>query len=128
MTSFYIDVIFAVLLFGVGLFGVTNKSDFLKVFFALEMLLNAVILMLASAAVHLGLTQGLAVAYVIIVLATLEAAAGVLIFLLAYRMTGTFIPDDMDEASSYVNLKGFGNEKNPKISSDNKNLFLKKPG
>jgi NADH:ubiquinone oxidoreductase subunit K len=101
MTNFYIDVIFAILLFGVGLFGVTNRSDFLKVFFSLEMLLNAVILILASAAVHLGLSRGLAVAYVIIVLATLEAAAGVLIFLLAYRMTGTFIPDEMDEAVSH---------------------------
>jgi len=101
MTAFYIDMIFAILLFSVGLFGVTNRSDFLKIFFALEMMLNSVILMLASAAVQLGLTQGLAVAYVIIVLATLEAAAGVLIFLLAYRMTGTFIPDELDEAVSH---------------------------
>jgi len=101
MTAFYIDVIFSIVLFGVGLYGVTSKSDFLKIFFSLEMLLNAVILMLASAAVHLGLTQGIAVAYVIIVLATLEAAAGVLIFLLAYRMTGSVIPDELDMAVSH---------------------------
>jgi len=98
MFGIYIDTIFAIMLFGVGMYGVTSKSDFLKIFFSLEMLLNAVILFLASAAYHLGMTQGLAVAYVIIVIATLEAAAGVLIFLLSYRMTDEIIPDNLDKA------------------------------
>ncbi len=98
MFGFYIDVIFAIILFGVGMYGITSKSDFLKIFFSLEMLLNAVILFLASSAYHLGLTKSLAVAYVIIVIATLEAAAGILIFLLSYRMTGEVIPDNLDKA------------------------------
>jgi NADH:ubiquinone oxidoreductase subunit K len=98
MTGFYIDAMFAIVLFGIGMYGVTSRSDFLKIFFSLEMLLNAVILFLASAAYHLGITQGLAVAYVIIVLATLEAAAGVLIFLLSHRMTQEIIPDNLDKA------------------------------
>ena len=34
MVSFYIDAIFAIILFGVGLYGVTSKSDFLKIFFS----------------------------------------------------------------------------------------------
>jgi NADH:ubiquinone oxidoreductase subunit K len=101
MTSFYVDMIFAILLFGIGMFGVTNRSDFLKIFFSLEMLLNAVILMLASGATNLGMTKGLSVAYVVIVLATLEAAAGVLIFLLTYRMTGVIIPDELDKAMDH---------------------------
>jgi NADH:ubiquinone oxidoreductase subunit K len=100
MVSFYIDTLFAIILFGVGLYGVTSKSDFLKIFFSLEILLNAVILLLASAAYHFGFTRGLAVAYVIIVIATLEAAAGVLIFLLSYRITGEIIPDKLDKAVS----------------------------
>jgi len=100
MVSFYIDAIFAIILFGIGLYGVTSKSDFLKIFFALEMLLNAVILLLASGAYHFGLTQGLAVAYVIIVIATLEAAAGVLIFILSNRITKEIIPDKLDKAVS----------------------------
>ncbi len=98
MTGFYIDALGAIMLFGVGLYGVTSKADFLKVFFSLEMLLNAVILFLASAAYHFGLTRGLAIAYVIIVIATLEAAAGVLIFLLSHRLTGEIIPDNMNKA------------------------------
>ena len=98
MVSFYIDALFAIILFGVGLYGVTSKSDFLKIFFSLEILLNAVILFLASATYNLGLTHGLALAYIIIVIATLEAATGVLIFLLASRMTGEVIPDNLDRA------------------------------
>ncbi len=98
MVGFYIDTIAAIILFGIGLYGVTSKTDFLKIFFALEILLNAVILFLASAAYHFGLTRGLAIAYVIIVIATLEAAAGVLIFLLSYRITGEVIPDKLNKA------------------------------
>jgi len=98
MNGFYVDAIFSIMLFSIGMFGVTTKSDFLKIFFSLEMLLNAVILFLGSAAYNLGMTQGLAVAYIIIVIATLEAAAGILIFLLAYRMTGEIIPDHLDKA------------------------------
>jgi len=98
MNGFYVDAIFSIMLFSIGMFGVTTKSDFLKIFFSLEMLLNAVILFLGSAAYNLGMTQGLAVAYIVIVIATLEAAAGILIFLLAYRMTGEVIPDHLDKA------------------------------
>ncbi len=98
MVHFYIDAIAAIILFAVGLYGVTSKSDFLKILFSLEMLLNAVILLLASAAFNFGFTHGLAIAYVIIVIATLEAAAGVLIFILAYRITGKIIPDNLNKA------------------------------
>ncbi len=98
MAEFYIDAIAALILFGIGLYGVTSKSDFLKIFFSLEMLLNAVILLLASGAYHFGLTRGLAVAYVVIVIATLEAAAGILIFILSNRITGEIIPDNLDKA------------------------------
>jgi len=99
--SFQIDMIFAIILFAIGLYGVSTKADFLKIFFSLEMLLNAVILVLASSAYHFGMTQNLAIAYVIIVIATLEAAAGVLIFLLANRITGEVIPDRLDEGGKY---------------------------
>jgi NADH-quinone oxidoreductase subunit K len=99
--SFQIDMIFAIILFAIGLYGITTKADFLKIFFSLEMLLNAVILVLASSAYHFGMTQNLAIAYIIIVIATLEAAAGVLIFLLANRITHEVIPDRLDEGGKY---------------------------
>ena len=39
--------------------------------------------------------------YIIIVIATLEAAAGVLIFLLSNRITKEIIPDKLDEGGKY---------------------------
>lgn len=93
---FEIDMMFAFALFGIGLYGVSSGSDFLRIFFSLEMLLNAVILMLASSAHYLGLSQNLPLAYMVIVLATLEAAAGLLIFAGAYRFTKFARPDTLD--------------------------------
>jgi len=91
-----IDMMFAFALFGIGLYGVSSSSDFLRIFFSLEMLLNAVILMLASSAYHLGLVQNLPLAYMVMVLATLEAAAGLLIFAGAHKFTKVVRPDTLD--------------------------------
>jgi len=93
---FEIDMMFAFALFSIGLYGVSSKKDFLRIFFSLEMLLNAVILMLASSAHYLGLVQNLPVAYMIMVLATLEAAAGILIFAAANKFTNVISPDALD--------------------------------
>jgi NADH:ubiquinone oxidoreductase subunit K len=82
------EIVIAVTLFGIGLFGVTTQKSFLKIFFSLEMLLNSVILMLASTAVQYGISENLSVAYLLIAIATLEAAAGLIIFLVANRITG----------------------------------------
>ena len=98
---FETEMIFAFALFGLGVYGVGSARDFLRVFFSLEMLLNAVILMLALSARHLGLAQNIQLAYLIIVLATLEAAAGLLIFGATHRITRALRPDDLcsEEAS-----------------------------
>jgi len=97
-----IEFIFAILLFSIGLYGISSKSDFLRIFFSLEMLLNAVILMLAVSAHHWQLTQNLALAYMVIVLATLEAAAGVLIFIIANKISDKVSPDAFNEAHQGV--------------------------
>lgn len=94
---FEIDMIFAFALFSVGLFGITSHKDFLRIFFSLEMLINAVILMLASSAHYLGLSQNLPVAYMFIIIATLEAAVGILIFAAANKFTKVIVPDELSE-------------------------------
>jgi len=99
---FEIEMLFAFALFALGIYGVSSGRDFLRIFFSLEMLLNAVILMLALSARYLGLGQNLQLAYLIIVLATLEAAAGLLIFTASYRLTGALRPDDLDESEESV--------------------------
>ena len=93
---FEIDMLFAFALFSIGLYGVSSNKDFLRIFFSLEMLINAVILMLASSAHYLGLSQNIPLAYMFIVLATLEAAVGILIFAAAHKFTRVISPDELE--------------------------------
>ena len=94
---FETDMLFAFGLFSVGLFGISSNRDFLRIFFSLEMLINAVILMLASSAHYLGLSQNIAFAYMVMILATLEAAVGILIFAAAHKFSKVVIADDLSE-------------------------------
>ena len=97
---FEIDMMFAFALFSVGLYGVSSNRDFLRIFFSLEMLINAVILMLASSAHYLGLSQNITFAYMVMIIATLEAAVGILIFAAANKFSKTIMPDDLEEVLS----------------------------
>lgn len=92
---FGVEMLFAFALFSLGLYGVSSSRDFLRIFFSLEMLLNAVVMMLAITAHYLGYTQNIVFAYMVIVLATLEAAAGLIIFAAANKITGAVAPDEL---------------------------------
>lgn len=92
---FEIQMIFAFGLFGLGLYGVSSRRDFLRIFFSLEMLLNSVIMMLAITAHYLGLTQNIVLAYMIMIIATLEAAAGLIIFAAANKVANVVSPDEL---------------------------------
>jgi len=95
---FEIQIIFAFGLFSLGLYGVSSSRDFLRIFFSLEMLLNAVIMILALSAHYLGYTQNIVLAYMVMVLATLEAAVGLLIFAVANKITKVVSPDELKGA------------------------------
>ena len=95
---FEIQIIFAFGLFSLGLYGVSSSRDFLRIFFSLEMLLNAVIIILALSAHYLGYTQNIVLAYMVMVLATLEAAVGLLIFAVANKITKVVSPDELKGA------------------------------
>jgi NADH:ubiquinone oxidoreductase subunit K len=92
---FSIEVLFAFALFSLGLYGVSSSRDFLRIFFSLEMLLNSVIMLLAITAHYLGYTQNIVLAYMVMVLATLEAAAGLLIFGAANKIAKVVSPDQL---------------------------------
>jgi len=92
---FELQMLFAFALFSLGLYGVSSRRDFLRLFFSLEMLLNAVIMMLAITAHHLGMTQNIVLAYMVMILATLEAALGLLIFAATYKITKVLSPDEL---------------------------------
>ena len=95
---FEIEMLFAFGLFSLGLYGVSSRRDFLRLFFSLEMLLNAVIMILAITAHHLGYTQNIVLAYMVMILATLEAALGLLIFAAANKIAKVVSPDELQGA------------------------------
>ena len=95
---FEIEILFAFWLFSLGLYGVSSRRDFLRIFFSLEMLLNAIIMLLAISAHYLGLTQNIALAYMLMILATLEAAVGLLIFAAANKIAKVVSPDELEGA------------------------------
>ena len=97
---FETQMIFAFALFALGLYGVSSSRDFLRIFFSLEMLLNAVIMMLAITAHYLGFTQNIVLAYMVMILATLEAAAGLIIFAAANKITKAISPDELKGAEN----------------------------
>jgi len=94
---FEAEMLFAFALFGLGLYGVSSGRDFLRIFFSLEMLLNAVIMMLVITAHYLGMTQNIILAYMVMILATLEAAAGIIIFAATNKLTKVVIPDELEQ-------------------------------
>jgi len=93
---FEIEMVFAFALFSLGLYGVSSRRDFLRIFFSMEMLLNSIIMMLAITAHHLGFTQNIVLAYMIMIIATLEAAAGLIIFAAANKIAGVVSPDELN--------------------------------
>jgi len=92
---FEIEMLFAFALFSLGFYGVSSQRDFLRIFFSLEILLNAVIMMLAITAHYLGLGQNIVLAYMVMVFATLEAALGLLIFGATHKITKVLSPDEL---------------------------------
>jgi len=95
---FEIEILFSFALFALGLYGVSSGRDFLRIFFSLEMLLNAIIMLLAITAHYLGFTQNIVLAYMVMILATLEAAVGLLIFAAANKIANVVSPDELKGA------------------------------
>jgi len=93
---FETQMLFSFALFALGLYGVSSRRDFLRIFFSLEMLLNSVIMMLAITAHYLGISQNIVLAYMVIIIATLEAAAGLIIFAAANKITKAISPDELN--------------------------------
>ena len=94
---FSIEMLFAFALFSIGLYGVSSKRDFLRIFFSLEMLLNSVIMMLAISAYHLGMMENIVLAYMVMILATLEAGVGLIIFVATHKITNAVSPDELED-------------------------------
>ncbi|MEV6299227.1 NADH-quinone oxidoreductase subunit NuoK [Actinoplanes sp. NPDC051861] len=83
------------LLFGLGVYGVLRRRNAILVLMAVELMLNAVNLILITADVSLRSATGQVFALFVIVLAAAEVGVGLAIVLQFYRMRQAVITDEV---------------------------------
>ena len=79
----------AAMLFCIGVFGVLTRRNAIVVLMCIELMLNAVNLLLAAFSTYLGDAQGKIMVFFIMVVAAAEAAVGLGILVMIYRNTNS---------------------------------------
>jgi len=72
-------------LFSIGVMGVLLRRNFIVIFMCIELMLNAVNLLLAAFAAHHGNLSGQVFVFFIMVVAAAEVAVGLAILVMIYR-------------------------------------------
>lgn len=83
------------ILFAIGLVGIIRRKNLLMLFFATEILLNAVNVGLAAISNHYGDLTGQMFAFFIIAVAASEVAVGLGLLILWYKRKGTINLDSL---------------------------------
>lgn len=88
-------LVLSTLLFAIGLIGVLRRKNLLMLFFATEILLNAVNIAFAAISSYYGDLTGQMFAFFIIAIAASEVAVGLGLLVLWYKRTGKIDLDAM---------------------------------
>ena len=92
-------LIVSLLLFGIGFFGVLVRRNVITVLMSIELMLNAVNIMMVSFACYVNTHQPLAgqiFAIFVMTVAAAEAAVGLAIVITVYRLRNTIQVDEID--------------------------------
>jgi len=90
-------LVLSTILFMIGLFGVVRRKNLLMLFFATEIMLNAVNIGLAAISNYYGDLTGQMFAFFIIAIAASEVAVGLGLLILWFKRKGTI---DLDSLQS----------------------------
>lgn len=82
-------ILLSSVLFCIGVFGVLLRRNAIIIFMCVELMLNAVNLLLAAFSTYLGDTQGQVFVFFIMAVAAAEVAVGLAILTMIYRNTGS---------------------------------------
>jgi NADH-quinone oxidoreductase subunit K len=82
-------VMLSVILFCIGVFGVLIRRNSIVVLMCIELMLNAVNLLLAAFSAYSGVADGQLFVFFVMVVAAAEAAVGLAILIMVYRNTRT---------------------------------------
>ena len=89
-------LVLATILFGIGLYGVMRRKNLLMLFFATEILLNAVNIGFAAISHYYGDLTGQMFAFFVIAIAASEVAVGLGLLIVWYKRHNSI---DLDEMS-----------------------------
>ncbi|GAB7040696.1 MULTISPECIES: NADH-quinone oxidoreductase subunit NuoK [Catenuloplanes] len=92
-----IPYVIAALLFGLGVFGVLRRRNAILLLMAVELMLNAVNLVVITT----GTIAGQVFALFVIVLAAAEVGVGLALILRLYRLRATVAVDEIDLAEKH---------------------------
>jgi len=88
-------LIISAILFSIGLIGVLRRRNLLMIFFATEIMLNAVNISFAASSYYYNDLTGQMFAFFIIAIAASEVAVGLGILIVLYKKYGTLDLDDL---------------------------------
>ena len=87
-------LILSAILFAIGIAGVIRRKNLLMLFFATEIMLNAVNIAFVALSVHIGDLSGQMFALFIMAIAASEVAVGLGLLILVYKKYGTLDLDN----------------------------------
>jgi len=82
-------ILLSTALFCIGVIGVLSRRNAIIIFMCIELMLNAVNLLLVAFSVHRGDAAGQVFVFFIMAVAAAEVAVGLAILMMIYRNTGT---------------------------------------
>jgi NADH-quinone oxidoreductase subunit K len=82
-------ILLSTIIFGIGVIGVLIRRNAIVIFMSIELMLNAVNLLLAAFSVHHNDSSGQVFVFFIMALAAAEVAIGLAIIVMVYRNTNS---------------------------------------
>ncbi|MEE8577252.1 MAG: NADH-quinone oxidoreductase subunit NuoK [candidate division Zixibacteria bacterium] len=92
--SWYLTL--AILLFGIGTFGVLISRNLIIVFMSIELMLNAANLVLIAFSRTMGIVDGQVIVFLVLTVAAAEAAVGLAMIICIFRNRETLNIDRFD--------------------------------
>ncbi len=94
MSGYFLDslnnyILLASILFAIGIIGVLIRKNIIIIFMSIELMLNAVNLLMVAFSVHHGDPSGQVFVFFIMAVAAAEITVGLAILVMIYRNTGS---------------------------------------
>lgn len=90
-------ILLASILFCIGIVGVLTRKNIIVLFMSIELMLNAVNLLLVAFSVHHGDPNGQVFVFFVMAVAAAEITIGLAILVMTYRNTGSISLDSLNK-------------------------------